>query len=222
MGAPDILVNNAGIITVGPFQSMTRQDFEEAMNVMFWGTLWPTLAVLPLMLSARRGRIVNITSIGAKISVPHLIPYCCAKFAALALSDGLRTELARTGVSVTTVVPGLMRTGSHVHARFKGKPESEYTWFGLSATLPILSIDAERAALQVVRSALRGEAEVILGAPAAIAAPLHALFPEASAEARSLVNELILPAAKSGAAQPVRGEEARQRLAPFLRTLLAS
>jgi len=221
-GRPDILVNNAGIITVGPIETMTRQDFEEAMNVMFWGTLWPTLAVLPGMLDRRHGRIVNITSIGGKISVPHLIPYCCAKFAAVALSDGLRAELARTGVSVTTVVPGLMRTGSHVHARFKGNRTTEYTWFGLGATLPLLSIDAERAASQVVRASLRGEAEVVLGGPAAIAAPLHALFPEVSAELRALANELILPAAGSDGKQAVRGAEVQQRLKPFLQTLLAS
>jgi NAD(P)-dependent dehydrogenase (short-subunit alcohol dehydrogenase family) len=221
-GPPDILVNNAGIITVGPIETMTREDFEDAMNVMFWGTLWPTLAVLPKMLDAGRGRIVNITSIGGKISVPHLLPYCCAKFAAVALSDGLRAELAGSGVSVTTVVPGLMRTGSHVHARFKGNQAAEYTWFGLGATLPLVSIDAERAALQVVRASLRGEAEVVLGAPAAIAAPLHALFPEVSAELRALVNEMILPAAGSDEKQAVRGAEVQQRLRPFLQTLLAS
>jgi short-subunit dehydrogenase len=52
------------------------------------------------------------------VSVPHLLSYICAKFAAVGLSEGLRTELGQEGIRVTTVVPGLMRTGSYVQAHF--------------------------------------------------------------------------------------------------------
>jgi NAD(P)-dependent dehydrogenase (short-subunit alcohol dehydrogenase family) len=125
-GGIDVLVNNAGIITVGPLESQTLEDFEDAMRVMFWGTVYPTLAVLPQMIARRSGSIANITSIGGKVSVPHLLPYSCAKFAAVAFSEGLRAELGRFGLKVTTVVPGLMRTGSHVNAYFKGNNQAEY------------------------------------------------------------------------------------------------
>ena len=124
-GRIDVLVNNAGIISVGPLLSQKLEDFQEAMDVMFWGIVHPTLAVLPQMLQDGHGRIVNITSIGGKVSVPHLIPYGCAKFAAVGFSEGLHAEVKRFGVNVTTVVPGLMRTGSHLNAFFKGKHESE-------------------------------------------------------------------------------------------------
>jgi len=73
-------VNNAGEIQVGPIHTMTVKDFEDAMNVMFWGTVFTTLAVLPHMRQRGDGRIVNVTSVGAKVSVPHLVPYSCAKF----------------------------------------------------------------------------------------------------------------------------------------------
>ncbi len=72
-GQIDILVNNAGTIQVGPFESMTAQDFEDAMRVMFWGVLYPILTVLPDMMGRQSGRIVNITSIGGKVSMPHLL-----------------------------------------------------------------------------------------------------------------------------------------------------
>src|SRR5450759_4776995 len=114
--------------------------FELAMDVMYWGVLYPTLAVLPQMREHKRGRIVNITSIGGKVSIPHLLPYNSAKFAAVGLSEGLRAELAMDGVTVTTIVPGLMRTGSHINAYFKGKQEREYTWFALGASLPVISM----------------------------------------------------------------------------------
>jgi NAD(P)-dependent dehydrogenase (short-subunit alcohol dehydrogenase family) len=111
-GPVDILVNNASILQVGPLVQMSPRDFIDAHNANFWGVVHPTLAALPAMMARGRGRIVNITSIGGRISVPHLLPYGVAKFAAVGFSEGLRAELARYGVSVTTVVPGLMRTGS--------------------------------------------------------------------------------------------------------------
>jgi short-subunit dehydrogenase len=78
---------------------------------MFWGMVYPTLAVLPQIRERLSGRIVNITSIGGKVSVPHLRPYSSAKFAAVGFSEGLSAELARDGIRVTSIVPGLMRTG---------------------------------------------------------------------------------------------------------------
>jgi len=103
-GRVDIVVNNAGIIQVGPMSTTTVEDFATALDVMFWGALYPTLAVLPQMRARRSGHIVNITSIGGMVSVPHLLPYTCAKFAAVGLSKGLRAELGQEGIHVTTVV----------------------------------------------------------------------------------------------------------------------
>ena len=130
-GRIDILVNNAGIIEVGPVQNMARADFEDALAVDFWGVLDMILAVLPGMKAQGAGRIVNIASIGGKVAFPHLLPYAVAKFATTGLSEGLRSELQRDGIIVTTIVPGLLRTGSYFHALFKGKHSEEFAWFGL-------------------------------------------------------------------------------------------
>lgn len=194
LGPLDFLVNNAGLIQVGPFSEMTVADFERTMNVIFWGTLYTTFAVLPGMRRRRAGHIVNITSIGGKVSVPHLLPYSCAKFAAVAFSEGLRTELAPERIRVTTIVPGLMRTGSHLQAEFKGQHAQEYAWFAAGAASSLVSIDAQRAARSIVRAAVRGDREKILSAPAGVLARLHPLFPEFSTALLSLVNRL-LPAA---------------------------
>ena len=178
-GRVDIVVNNAGIIQVGPMSTTTVEDFAKALDVMFWGTLYPTLAVLPQMRARRSGRIVNITSIGGMVSVPHLLPYICAKFAAVGLSEGLRAELGQEGIHVTTVVPGLMRTGSYVQARFQGQQEREFTWFALGSTLPLISMSAERAARQIVRATQRGTAECILSLPANVLGRVHGFYAQA-------------------------------------------
>ena len=109
-GCVDIVVSITGIIQVGPMSTTTTEDFANALDVMFWGTLYPPLAVLPQMRARRSGRVVNITSIGGVVSVPHLLPYTYAKFAAVGLSKGLRAELGWEGMHVTTVVPGLVHT----------------------------------------------------------------------------------------------------------------
>jgi short-subunit dehydrogenase len=211
-GRIDILVNNAGIIQFGPVQSMTRDDFKSAMDIMFWGTVHPTLTVLPQMTDRGSGRIVNITSVGGKVSVPHLVPYNSAKYAALGFSEGMHAELKQNGINVTTIVPGLMRTGSFINAQFKGQEEKEYTWFSLGSSLPLITIDAERAARQIVEATKRGEAERILSIPANILARLHGIAPATSSTILSAINRFVLPDPDGAQREAVSGAEVQDRL----------
>lgn len=190
-GRIDIVVNNAGIITVGPIQAQTLEDFRESTDIMFWGTFNTTMAVLPQMLERKSGRIVNITSIGGKVSVPHLLPYDSAKFATVGFSEGLGAELGKEGIKVITIVPGLMRTGSEANAYFKGKNQKEYTWFTIAGSLPIVSMNAERAAKKIVQATQKGSAEVTLGFPAKVLARFHGLFPGTTIKLLGLINRFL-------------------------------
>lgn len=200
-GPIDILVNNAGIIEVGPFTSMTVRNFEDCMGVMFWGALFCIRAVLPGMRERRGGWIVNVTSIGGKVSAPHLLPYNSAKFAAVGLSEGLRAELAADGISVTTVCPGFMRTGSYVNAVFKAQPQREFAWFAAGSSLPLATMNAERAAAQIVRAARRGQAEIFPVFWAPWAARFHGLFPGLTADAMGIFNRFLPRDSGSGDAE---------------------
>jgi NAD(P)-dependent dehydrogenase (short-subunit alcohol dehydrogenase family) len=190
-GAVDVLVNNAGIIQTGPLEAMTIEDFEDAINTHLWGPLYTTLAVLPEMKRRGEGRIVNISSIGGKVSVPHLVPYSASKFALVGLSDGMRAELAQDGIKVTTACPGLMRTGSPRNATFKGDYEKEYAWFYVSDSLPGLSLNAERAARKIIDACRRGDAEVLVGLPAKMGAVARALAPNLTAALLAYVNRML-------------------------------
>ena len=190
-GRVDVLINNAGIIQVGPLDHMKLADYEDAMNTHFWGPLYMVLAALPFMRRQGGGRVVNISSIGGKIAVPHLVPYSASKFALTGLSDGLRIELLRDNIIVTTVCPGLMRTGSPVNAMFKGKRPQEYAWFAISDSLPLASINAERAARQIIAACRRGDAELVITTQARLAVLARAVAPELFQDAMAIVNRLL-------------------------------
>jgi NAD(P)-dependent dehydrogenase (short-subunit alcohol dehydrogenase family) len=204
-GRIDVLINNAGIIAVGPVETMTLEDFEQAMAVNFWGPLYTIHAALPAMRRRRAGRIVNISSIGGKVSVPHLLPYSASKFALTGFSEGLRSEVADVGIVVTTVCPGLMRTGSPRNATFKSRHEEEYAWFKLSDSLPLLSMSAERAARQIIAACRNGEAEVVLSLPAKLAVKFHDLFPGTTTDLLGLVDH-FLPGPGGVGTAPVLGK----------------
>ncbi|HVH46896.1 MAG TPA: SDR family NAD(P)-dependent oxidoreductase [Labilithrix sp.] len=191
LGPIDLLVTNAATITVGPAASWTKEDFDEAMGSIFYTALNPILGVLPGMRQRRRGTIALVTSIGARIGVPHLAPYCAAKFATMGLAESLRAELAQDGVHVLAAVPGLMRTGSHVHAEFKGNHDLEYAWFGASAMAPIISIDADRAARRIVSAIARGRVEVAFTPEARLAPIARSLAPRIWAEAMALAARML-------------------------------
>ena len=183
----DVLINNAGVIQVGPLEHMTEEDFENAMATHFWGPLHLILEIAPVMRHRRFGRIVNISSIGGKIAVPHLAPYCASKFALTGLSDAVRAELDPYGIRVTTVAPGLMRTGSPLNAQFKGKHEAEYAWFKISSSIPGLTVAAERAARQILDACRYGDPALTITPHARIAAAANVVAPAAVARAMMLV-----------------------------------
>src|SRR5256714_7005791 len=202
-GPIDVLVNNAGIIVVGP-ENQTLEIFQDTLQTNFWGPLYAALAVKDRMKRRAYGRIVNIASIGGKLPAPHLLPYTASKFALVGFSEGLRAELAKDNILVTTVCPGLMRTGSPRNADFLGQAEKEYTWFAVSGSLPGLSINVERAARQIVDACVHGEAEVHLGATSKLGALFHGMVPGLSAELFAKINQL-LPGAVEPRATPQKG-----------------
>jgi NAD(P)-dependent dehydrogenase (short-subunit alcohol dehydrogenase family) len=218
-GPVDVLINNAGIIQVGPLSTMRREDFEEALGVSFWGAYNTIEAVLPGMKQRRHGRIVNISSIGGQISIPHLLPYSVGKFALAGYSQGLGAELSNNGIYVTTVFPGMMRTGSPRNAWFKGQNEKEYAWFTIGDSLPLLSIGAERAARQILDSCRRGDAEFVVSLPAKLAVRLNRLFPELTAGMLDITNRLM-PRPNGANPQKHRGFESQSPLAPSPLTTL--
>lgn len=204
VGPVDVLINNAGVILAGPYANTTDADFEDAMNINFWAAYHTCNAVLPDMQRRRSGRIVNVASFGGKVSVPHLLPYSASKFALVGYSEGLRAEVARDNVFVTTICPGLIRTGSPRQALVRGQHEKEYAWFKIGDSLPGLAVSAESVAAEIIDACRYGEAERIISIPAKLAGAIHGLFPGLVADVSSWVNTLLPDPAPDGHANPRR------------------
>jgi NAD(P)-dependent dehydrogenase (short-subunit alcohol dehydrogenase family) len=220
--AIDVLINNAGVIQVGPLEHMGHEDFENAMATHFWGPLHLILEIVPVMRHRRFGRIVNISSIGGKIALPHLGPYSASKFALTGLSDAVRAELDPYGIRVTTVAPGLMRTGSPLNAQFKGQHEAEYVWFKVASSIPGVTIGAERAARQILDACRYGDPALTITLQAKLMAAANVVAPATVARAMMLITRLLPPPGGAAGDALKKGleSEAKSKWTPSLVTTL--
>ncbi len=204
LGGIDVLINNAGIIIGGPLENMDTRDFEDAMNTHFWAPFHAMQAVLPGMRQRGAGRIVNISSLGGKVAIPHLTAYSASKFALVGLSEGFRAELNQHGIYVTTVCPGLLRTGSAQNADVKGNHEKEYAWFSVADALPGFTMSADQAARSIWNATRRGDGELILSLPAKLLAGFHGLLPGTTTDLLAWVNRALPASGESDAANERR------------------
>jgi NAD(P)-dependent dehydrogenase (short-subunit alcohol dehydrogenase family) len=219
-GKIDILINSAGIIEVGPLEHMTREDFERTMRLHFWAPYELVSRIVPEMRTWGGGRIVNISSIGGKVAVPHLAPYSVSKFALTGFSDAIRAEFARDNIHVTTVAPGMMRTGSHVNAKFKGDHDIEFAWFATAAGAPLISMNADRAARKILAACRRGQPSLTLTMAARGAIVGNALFPNLTGYMMKIINRFLPGAAGEAGGESRAGAHVR-RLIPSWLTRLA-
>jgi short-subunit dehydrogenase len=201
-GRIDVLINNAGIIEVGPAECQHLDAFYCAMQIHFYGPLHILWAALPHLRQQypapgwnRRAAIVNIASIGGKVAVPHLLPYTASKFALVGLSEGLHAEVRKDNILVTTVCPGLMRTGGEDHAHFIGDVEAEQRWFMFGAKTPGIATTPEHAACRIYSAVSHGCAEITITPQAWLAARVAGLSPSTTQCIAGLVNEYVLPSA---------------------------
>jgi short-subunit dehydrogenase len=207
----DILINNAGIIEVGPLAHMQLKDFDRAMRLHFWAPFMLYWLIAPQMRARGGGRIVNIASIGGRIAVPHMAPYSASKFALTGFSDSVRAELARDKIYVTTVTPGMMRTGSDVYAKFKGDHAAEFRWFNLANKLPFASISVERAAGKILNACRRGKPNLVMPVTAYFIIAANAVFPNLMARLMQMVNRSLPTQVSESGNEARAGAEIRPR-----------
>jgi short-subunit dehydrogenase len=148
LGPPDIVVNNAGIGLYGAFLDADVDEIDALMRTNYLGVVHVLKAVLPGMVTRRRGHVVNVGSIAGRIGAPFEAAYSASKFALTGLSEALSVELAPFGIAVSLVNPGpvdtpFFETRGHRYERKHPKP-----------------VSAGRVARAVLRSVEHDKAEV--------------------------------------------------------------
>jgi short-subunit dehydrogenase len=197
---------------------MDLEDYAAAMAVHFWGPLYLMHEAIPHMKRQGYGRIVNIASIGGKVAVPHLLPYVASKFALVGLSEGMRAELLKDGIYVTTVSPGLMRTGSHLNAFFKGQHKKEFALFAIANASPLFSTSSERAAGRIIEACRYGKSQIVITPQARLLRLVNSLFPSLTAEVFGWTNR-VLPGERGAEGDILRrGSESQSAIAPSVLT----
>jgi short-subunit dehydrogenase len=172
-----LLVNNAGVALVGELEELSVDDMRWLVDINFWGVVYGTRLFLPLLRESRQAHIVNISSILGIVAVAGQSAYAASKFAVRGFSEAVRHELAGSGIRVTTVHPGGVRTNIARHARLPAKSDParrEQTVKGfdrLARTTP------DQAAARIVRAIKRNQQRVIIGPDAWIMATLRWLMP---------------------------------------------
>ena len=149
-GGVDILINNAGIGVYGEFERTSLEDVLSMMEVNFFGPVRFILEVLPMMREAKKGRIVNISSVAAKYGVPYLGAYSASKAALAALGQSLQAELAGSGISILTVYPGYTQTDFFKKEKNVGgadRPDKPYTSPQKVAKAVVAGIESEKQEL---------------------------------------------------------------------------
>ncbi|WP_321853034.1 SDR family NAD(P)-dependent oxidoreductase [Paraburkholderia tropica] len=131
LGGLDILVNCAGVISIHPVAELSERDWDFVMDVNAKGTFLGCKAALPHFLMQKRGRIINVASIAGKEGFPNLAHYSASKFAVVGFTNALAKEVAREGITVNAICPGIVRTymWDRLSDEWKNEGESvEQSW----------------------------------------------------------------------------------------------
>lgn len=172
-GAVHLLVNNAGVSVGAEFSDHSLEDFDWVVGVNFWGVVHGCKFFLPHLLEQEEAHIVNISSLFGIVGFPSQSSYSATKFAVRGFSESLSAELAASGVGVTVVHPGAIRTNimrdSRVYDEVLRRRSQEI--------FDSRGLEPEVAAARIVRAVERGRLRLLIAREARLGDWLKRLFP---------------------------------------------
>lgn len=179
LGASYCVVNNAGVGVAGGFFDTRDEDWEWLLRVNLWGTIHATRAFAPLLRARGEGRIVNVASASGFCNLPSLAAYGTTKYAVVGLSEALRAELLPSGVLVSVVCPGLVRTSILDAARIRGAADEEAARRSLQQLYGKRGHSPESVAKAIVSAAESGKAMAVVSSEAWLLYAMKRLAPSA-------------------------------------------
>ena len=176
-GGADIVINNAGVAQIARIDELTYDDFEWVMKIDFWGMVYGTKAFLPQLRAKGAGHIVNVSSLFGLVAVPSQAAYNSAKFAIRGFTEALRHEMKGTGIAVSCVHPGGIKTNIVRNARFLQITQATVREEAVSGFDRLARTTPERAGQVIVRGIERNKPRILIGADAKAIDWLQRLMP---------------------------------------------
>ena len=173
------LVNNAGVaLYSGTFAETPMEDFEWLLNINLYGVIRMTKAFLPIMLAQNQGHIVNISSIFGIVGVRYQSAYCTAKFGVKGFSDVLKMELMDTGIKISSVHPGGIKTKIASNAKVSASQDPRQVAADLEKFEREALINTPEYAAKVIMQGIeKGKQRILIGRDAKIIDILARTFP---------------------------------------------
>ncbi len=176
-GGADIVINNAGIAQVATVEDLPYEDFELVMNIDFWGMVYGSKAFLPQLRKKGEGHIVNVSSIFGLFSVPTQAAYNSAKFAIRGFTEALRHEMRGSGIVVSCVHPGGVKTNVMRNARFLQGVQTSEREQAVSGFDKLARTTPDRAAQVIIKGIRKNNPRILIGMDARIVDWLVRLLP---------------------------------------------
>jgi short-subunit dehydrogenase len=189
-GYVHLLINNAGVALAGELEELSLEDMRWLFDINFWGAVYGTRLFLPLLRQNREAQIVNISSIFGLVAVAGQSAYSASKFALRGFSEAVRHELAGSGIRVTTVHPGGVRTNIARNARLPAKSDPARRELMVKRFERLARTTPHQAAARILRGIKRGEERILIGQDARLMTALQWLMP---VNYWRLVDRLLLP-----------------------------
>jgi NAD(P)-dependent dehydrogenase (short-subunit alcohol dehydrogenase family) len=179
-GRADLVFNNAGVTLVETVEDMSYEDFQWVMDINFWGMVHGTKAFLPHLRERGSGHITNISSLFGLLSVPTQGAYNASKFAIRGFTESLRWEMEGTGIGVTSVHPGGIKTNIVRSSRFYKDSEGHTDHDAMNERFEKLArLTPEEAAAIIMKGVEKGNSRVLVGIDAKLLDWAQRLFPQA-------------------------------------------
>jgi len=194
-GRVDILINNAGYDLYAAGQDTEFSDYVAQMETNFWGAVWMSQAILPMMQMQGNGRIINMSSLGGRLALPFNSAYSASKFALEGYSESLRLELLASNIFITLIEAGQVKTDSlerSLRSTKHGQSAQVLERMRTMAQAASLTPQAVAAVTVQVIAARRPALRYVVGSQARITLGLHRWLPTRLFEAL-LVRQFVTP-----------------------------
>jgi len=190
-GRLDVLINNTGTITINPIEQLPLNNYKKFIESHLWGPMQLVRVLIPLLSKSREAKIVNIFSVGGKISLAKSQPYDVNEIVHAVFYDNISRVITGKNIKLTAIYPEFKDQDLPVNLKLKGHSEQELAWSKFNESRPLISLYAENVGKQILKTAQIGKKTLTLPFPRELARIVNNINTELNLTLCQLVDHLV-------------------------------